>query len=122
LKSTQSAAFLRVACKREDAMAVTYLIKFNVRPERVPQFLSLLGDVLDDMRVEANFREAILSRDPENPFRFMLHETWADHDDVVNVQIHRSYRQAYHDALPEMLAEPRDVTIWEPLRSDRASA
>ena len=103
-------------------MAVTYAIKFAVVPEQVPRFLALLGDVLDRMRSEANFREAILHRDPNDPTRFLLYETWVDHEDVVNVQVHKPYRQAYHDALPELLAEPRDITIWEPMRSDRGNA
>jgi quinol monooxygenase YgiN len=103
-------------------MAVTYVIKFTVRPAQVQPFLALLGEVLDTMRSEASFREAHLNRDPQDPAKFLLYETWADHDDVVNVQMHRSYRQAYHDALPDLLAEPRDITIWEPLRSDRQTA
>ena len=103
-------------------MAVTYVIKFTVIPEQVPRFLKLLEHVLDRMRSEANFREAILHRDPKDPAKFLLYETWADHEDVVNVQVHKPYRQAYHDALPELLAEPRDVTIWESMRSDRGNA
>jgi autoinducer 2-degrading protein len=103
-------------------MAITYVIKFTVIPEQVPRFLTLLDGVLDNMRHEVNFREAMLNRDPQDSARFLLYETWADHEDVVNVQIHKPYRQAYHDALPELLAEPRDVTIWEPMRSDRGNA
>ena len=48
-------------------MAVTYEIKFAVIPEQVPRFLALLEGVLDRMRSEANFREAILHRDPNDP-------------------------------------------------------
>ena len=77
--------------------------------------------VLDSMRNEPEFHEAILHRDPANTAKFMLYETWEDHDDVLNVQIHKPYRQAFHDALPTVLAEPRDVQVWEPMRSDRES-
>jgi quinol monooxygenase YgiN len=103
-------------------MAVSYLIKFSVRPDKVQRFLTLLGDVLDKMRSEANFREATLHRDPKDSARFLLLESWADHDDVVNVQINKPYRREYHDALPDLLAEPRDITIWEPLRFDYRAA
>ena len=72
------------------------------------------------MRCEDNFRQAILHRDPEIPGRFMLYEAWADHEDVVNVQMNRPYRQAYHDALPSLLASPRIVSTWSPMRADRA--
>jgi quinol monooxygenase YgiN len=100
-------------------MPVTYSITFEVRPEKVGDFRALLGGVLDAMRSETNFREAVLHADPASPSRFMLYETWADHDDVVNVQLARPYRQAWHDALPGLLARPREISIWQPLRVDR---
>ncbi|QPF82208.1 antibiotic biosynthesis monooxygenase [Bradyrhizobium genosp. L] len=101
-------------------MAVTYLIKFNVLQDRRERFLALLEGVLDAMRSEPMFREAMLHQDPASDSRFMLYETWDNHDDVVNVQLHRPYRRAWHEALPALLAEDRDITIWQPLRADRA--
>ena len=100
-------------------MAVTYLIKFHVAPGRRDEFLGLLEGVLDAMRSEPMFHEAILHRDPSSDDRFMLYETWESHEDVLNVQIQRPYRRAWHDALPRILAKERDITIWEPLRADR---
>jgi autoinducer 2-degrading protein len=102
-------------------MPVTYVIKFSVAPGQEQRFLELLEGVLDAMRNEPEFHEAILHRDPANAAKFMLYETWEDHDDVLNVQIHKPYRKAFHDALPTVLAEPRDIEIWEPIRADRAS-
>jgi quinol monooxygenase YgiN len=46
-------------------------------------------------------------------------ETWESHEDVLNVLLHRPYRQAWHEALPRILEGERNITIWEPLRSDR---
>lgn len=103
-------------------MAVTYLIRFAVIPEQRQRFLALLEGVLDTMRAEPTFHEAILHRDPEDPTRFMLYETWEDHDEVLAVQLHRPYRHAWHAALPELLATPRDISIWQPLRADRRQA
>ena len=103
-------------------MAVTYLIKFAVVPTQRERFLALLGGVLNAMRNETTFRDAVLHRDPESEHRFMLYETWESHDDVMNVQIHRPYRKAWHDALPELLASERDISIWEPIRADRRAA
>jgi quinol monooxygenase YgiN len=100
-------------------MPVTYLIRFAVVPEQRQRFLDLLGGVLDAMRREPTFHEAILHRDPADDNRLLLYETWEDHDDVLRVQIQRPYRRAFHDALGEMLAEPRDISVWEPLRADR---
>jgi (4S)-4-hydroxy-5-phosphonooxypentane-2,3-dione isomerase len=49
----------------------------------------------------------------------MLYETRESHEDVVNVQMHRPYRRAWHEALPTVLERERDITIWETLRADR---
>lgn len=103
-------------------MAVTYVIRFQVKPDRRDQFLGLLEGVLDAMREEPAFREAVLHRDPGSEHRFMLYETWESHEDVVTVQLHRSYRRAWHEALPAVLEQERDITIWEPLRADRKRA
>src|SRR5688572_15161237 len=92
--------------------------KFNVRPERRDAFLTLLNGVLDAMRHEPMFHEAVLHQDPEDSNRFMLYETWEDHDDVLQVQLHRPYRKAWHDALPTLLMAERKIAIWQPLRAD----
>ena len=101
-------------------MTVSYIVQLDVLPEQVDYFLGLLDGVLDAMRHEENFREAVLHRDPESPGRFMLYEAWADHEDVLEVQLHRPYRQAYHDALASVLASPRSFSVWRPLRADRS--
>jgi quinol monooxygenase YgiN len=102
-------------------MPVTYLIQFDVIPEQREFFLSLLSGVLDAMRSESTFHEAILHRDPQNDNRFLLYETWQDHDEVLEVQLKRPYREAFHQALPSVLQQPRDISIWVPVRADRAS-
>ena len=103
-------------------MSVTYLIRFQVRPEQRDRFLSLLNGVLDAMRHEASFRNAALHADPADPCAFMLYETWADHDEVLEVQLERPYRAEWHAALPDLLTRPRDVSMWCSLRFDGAFA
>ena len=49
----------------------------------------------------------------------MLYETWESREDLVNVQLQRSYRYAWHEALLTLLEQERGITIWEPLRVDR---
>jgi quinol monooxygenase YgiN len=100
-------------------MAVTYVIDFHVRPDQRTRFLTLLEGVLDAMRSEPMFREAILHRDPASDNRFMLYETWEDQDDVLTVQLHRPYRQAWHAALPSLLERDRVISMWQPMRADR---
>jgi quinol monooxygenase YgiN len=101
-------------------MSVTYVIAFTVKPDQRERFLSLLNGVLDAMRHEQNFRNATLHRDPADPCRFLLHETWADHQDVLDVQLHRPYRAEWHAALPELLEKEREISMWEPIRADGA--
>ena len=100
-------------------MSVTYLIEFDVKLTERERFLSLLNGVLDAMRHEAMFVNAALHADPENDTRFLLHETWQSHEDVLTVQLARPYREEWHAALPDLLAAERKISIWQPLRSDR---
>jgi quinol monooxygenase YgiN len=106
----------------EPRMPVTYVITFRVVPDRRKEFLELLNGVLDAMKREPTYCEANLHRDPKSENTFMLYETWEDHDDVVNVQIHRPYRRAWHEALPRILEGEREISVWEPIRVDRKSA
>jgi len=99
-------------------MPITYLIEFDVVPEQRDRFLSLLNGVLDAMRGEPMFHQATLHQDPVSPYRFMLHETWESHEDVLEVQLARPYREEWHDALPQFLTRPRDVSMWKSLRGD----
>lgn len=99
---------------------VTYMITLDIRPGRAAEFLALLEPVLDAMRHEAGFVNAVLHRDPDAPDRFMLYETWRDHDEVTAVEIHRDYRRGYWAKLPDLLIGPRRVRVWRPLRADFA--
>jgi (4S)-4-hydroxy-5-phosphonooxypentane-2,3-dione isomerase len=100
-------------------MSITYVVRFQVLPDQLERFMTLLHGVLDAMREEPNFHEAMLHRDPDSPHRLMLYETWESHEDVLAEQLNRPYRQAWHDELPTLLAKPRDITIWQTLREDR---
>jgi quinol monooxygenase YgiN len=97
---------------------IAFIVSLHVKPGCEAEFPRLLTPVLDAMRHEATFINAALHRDPADPTRFMLYETWADLDDVTQVQIHRAYRQDYLARLPEILREPRQVQFWQPLRED----
>ena len=100
-------------------MSVTYLIKFNVVAERREEFLELLTGVLDAMKLEPTYIQAVLHRDPQSETVFMLYETWESHDDVVNIQLDRPYRRAWHAALPRLLHGTREISVWAPIKSDR---
>ncbi|GHC63030.1 putative quinol monooxygenase [Limoniibacter endophyticus] len=99
-------------------MSVTYEIVFHVKPEKRALFLSLLSGVLDAMRHEDTFISATLHEDPSDPLRFMLIETWQDHQDVLDVQLARPYRTEWHASLPALLKEDRLFSLWRELRND----
>lgn len=101
-------------------MPVTYLIRFDVQPSERSRFLRLLNALLDAMREEPMFHHAALGVDPTDGNRFLLHESWESHEDVLNVQVKRSYRDEWHAALPDLLASPREITMWQPLRAEHA--
>jgi quinol monooxygenase YgiN len=103
---------------RGKGAGLVVIVSIHVKPGYEQEFLRLLTPVLDAMRHEATFINAVLHQDPEDPTRFMLYETWADRDDLSRVQIHREYRKAYWARLPEILREPRQIQIWQPLRGD----
>jgi quinol monooxygenase YgiN len=97
---------------------VTVALVLRVKPGRQAEFLAILVPVLDAMRHEATFVNAILHCDPEDPARFLLYETWSDRRDLVEVQMRRPYRNDYRARLPDLLAAPREVGVWTPLRAD----
>jgi quinol monooxygenase YgiN len=100
--------------------AVAVVVSLHVKPGHEDEFLRLLAPVLDAMRHEATFVNAVLHRDPDDPTRFLLYETWAHRDDLVDVQMKRGYRAAYEARLPAILREPRRAEVWRPLRGDFA--
>jgi quinol monooxygenase YgiN len=99
---------------------VTFVVTIALKPGREEEFLDLLMPVLDAMRHETTFINAVLHQDPQDATRFMIYETWADLDDVVEIQMHREYRKAYWERLPDLLREPRQVQTWKPMRRDFA--
>jgi quinol monooxygenase YgiN len=76
------------------------------------EFLERLHHVLAEMKSEPAYYKAILHRDPQCENVFMLYDTWESHDDVVNEQLKRPYRRAWHDALPRMLEGEREISVW----------
>ncbi len=103
---------------RGEGPALVVVVSLHLKPGHEEEFLRLVAPVLDAMRHEASFVNAALHQDPEDPTRFMLYETWADRDDLVEVQMKRDYRGAYEARLPAILSEPRRAEVWRPLRGD----
>lgn len=98
--------------------AAAVVVSLHVKPGHEDECLRLLAPMLDAMRHEATFVNALLHRDPEDPTRFLLYETWADMRDLLEVQMRRPYRAAHEARLPALLREPRAPRLWRPLRGD----
>lgn len=99
-------------------MSIAYVIEFAVRPGERERFLHLITGVLDAMRHEATYENAMLHEDASDPLRFLLHEVWSDHDDVISVQLARPYRREWHEALPDLLVGDRRIGVWRPISSE----
>ena len=106
------------AVATEEKVEVVLVIGLHLKEGVEDEFMALLLPLLDTMRHEATFINTVLHRDPQDPTRLMLYETWADMTDLVDVQVNRPYRAAYAERLDDLLCEPRTVEIWQRLRSD----
>jgi quinol monooxygenase YgiN len=98
---------------REPFVAV---ISIHVKPDSVDEFLRILSRVADAVRCEPTLISNVAHLDPEDETKFMLWEMWSDQRDFFEVQMLREYRKPYESRLPHLLAEPREVRIWQPLR------
>ena len=106
------------AVMTEEKEEVVLVIGLHLKEGVEAEFMALLLPLLDTMRHEATFINTVLHRDPQDPTRLMLYETWADMTDRVEVQVNRPYRAAYAERLDDLLCEPRTVEIWQRLRAD----
>jgi quinol monooxygenase YgiN len=91
-------------------------VSIHLKPGKEAEFLGLLMPVIDAVRLEPTFINNFLHQDLEDPTRFMIYENWADRDEFFDVQFKRDYRKPYESQLPELLAEPRRIEMWRPLR------
>jgi quinol monooxygenase YgiN len=94
------------------------LLRIPVKAGFENEYLSLINAVIDEMRHETSFVNAVVHRSTEDPTVFFLHETWLGRDELFTVQIKRSYRESYEARLPQILRGPREITILEPFRRE----
>src|SRR4051812_17993091 len=87
-----SSPTLRAEAKGSAMSSIVFTVEIRVKEGRQEEFLTVLRPVLDAMRHEKTFINAVLHRDGDDPTRFMLYESWADLDDVKEVQMKRDYR------------------------------
>jgi quinol monooxygenase YgiN len=95
----------------------TILVSIPLKPGRAAEFVALLNDVFDAMKVEDTFVNAIALRKADDLDTTMLVETWLDRENFMSVQMKRPYRGQYEARLTELLRTPREVTFYELIRS-----
>lgn len=100
--------------------SVAVIVHLHIKAGHESDFIELLHPVLDAMRHEPTFINAVLHQDPVEANRFMIYETWADMADLKEVQVKREYRKEYEERLEALSETPRRIEVWEPMRSDFA--
>src|SRR6266851_5467250 len=79
------------------------LVRIPVKAGFENEYLSLINAVIDEMRHETSFVNAVVHRSTEDPTVFLLHETWLGRDEFFTVQMKRSYRESYEARLPGIM-------------------
>ena len=96
------------------------LVTIPLRPECVEEYLALVHEVNDRMRLEPTFLNTVLSRSTDEPGLVVIHEMWVDRDDFFDVQMKRDYRRRYEERLPALLRAERAMQVFEIVRADFA--
>ena len=95
----------------------TLFVSIPLKPGAANEFLALLNDVFDAMKVEETFVNATALRSADDPDTIVLVETWLDRDNFMSEQLKRPYRTQYEARLPELLRTPRMLSFYEAIRS-----
>ncbi len=95
----------------------TLLVDIPLKPGRADEFMALLNDVFEAMKVEETFVSATALRGAEDPDTVLLCENWIDRENFMSVQLKRPYRDRYEARLPELLRSPRKLSFFEPICS-----
>jgi quinol monooxygenase YgiN len=95
----------------------TLLVDIPLKPGRADEFMVLLNDVSEAMKVEETFVSATALRGAEDPDTVLLCENRIDRENFMSVQLKRAYRDRYEARLPELLRSPQKLSFFEPIRS-----
>ena len=89
----------------------TLLVDITLKPGRADEFMALLNDVFEAMKVEETFVSASALRGAEDPNTILLCENWIDRENFMSVQLKRPYRDRYEARLPELLRSPPQIVL-----------
>ncbi len=95
----------------------TLLVDIPLKPGRDDEFMALLNEVFEAMKIEETFVSATALRAAKDPDTILLCENWIHRENFMSVQLKRPYRDRYEARLPELLRSPRKLSFFEPIRS-----
>jgi quinol monooxygenase YgiN len=95
----------------------TLLVDIPLKPGAADEFIALITEVFEAMKVEETFVSATAIRSADDPDHIMLYENWIDRENFMSVQLKRPYRTRYEARLPELLRSPRGLSFFEPIVS-----
>ena len=91
---------------------VTVIARFVAKPETATELRKELLGVISPTRAEEGCINYDLHRDPNDPTRFMFHETWISKK-ALDQHLNTPHLQALQEKTEKLLAEPLDMTLWQ---------
>src|SRR3982074_2582023 len=91
----------------------TLLVDIPLKPGRADEFMALLNDVFEAMKVEETFVSATALRGAEDPDTILLCENWIDRENFMSVQLKRPYRDRYEARQPDPVRPHRKLSFFE---------
>jgi quinol monooxygenase YgiN len=91
------------------------LVRLKTKDGQADEFKRELQELLPRIRQESACIEIVGHQDPEDPTRFMLFERWRSEATFTEFESGRGYLQDYLARVGDLWAEPRDLSVWEPV-------
>lgn len=98
------------------------IAKFDLNEGCEAEWMQLVGRVIDAMKHEKTFISTSMCAHPSQQGKFMLFEVWEDRDEFFTTQVHRDYRRALMERLPELIRSPVVFDEWTEIRADFSKA
>lgn len=93
-------------------------VTFSIKPQHTEEFVTIVSEVIDEMRHEKTFVGSSLCHDPQTEGRFFVFEVWRDREEFFSVQVNRPYRDSYSRRILEIQAEDRELAEFYQIRAD----
>ncbi len=96
---------------------VVLIVRFTPKPDKKDAFLLSLSELVDRMRGEDSFIDAVISQDIDHPDELVMYETWlGSRESWLRDEYPRSYRAEYERVISDTV-ERRSVEWLMPLAS-----